>query len=50
MNAFETRSEMRADIGKWLTYYNSERPHSSHSILTPDKAYARKTEPMRIAG
>lgn len=25
LNAFETGSEMRAGIGKWLTYYNAER-------------------------
>ena len=49
LNAFETGSEMRAGIGKWLTYYNSERPHSTHGILTPDEVYANKTEPMRLA-
>jgi putative transposase len=49
LNAFETGSEMRAGIGKWLTYYNAERPHSTHGILTPDEAYDSKTETMRIA-
>ncbi|MDP2496329.1 IS3 family transposase [Shimia thalassica] len=49
LNAFETGSEMRAGISKWLAYYNSERPHSTHGILTPDEAYASKTEPMRLA-
>lgn len=49
LNAFETGSEMRAGISKWLTYYNSERPHSTHGILTPEEAHASKTEPMRIA-
>lgn len=49
LNAFETGSDMRAGIGKWLTYYNSERPHSTHGILTPDEAYASKIEPMRLA-
>ncbi|WP_409557784.1 IS3 family transposase [Aliiroseovarius sp. M344] len=49
LNAFETGSEMRAGISKWLTYYNSERPHSTHGILTPNEAYASKTEPMRLA-
>jgi putative transposase len=33
LNAFETGSEMRAGIGKWLAYYNEERPHSTHGIL-----------------
>ncbi|MDA8586318.1 IS3 family transposase [Rhodobacteraceae bacterium] len=49
LNAFETGSEMRAGIGKSLTYYNSERPHSTHGILTPDEAYDSKTVSMRIA-
>ena len=39
LNAFETGSEARIGIGKWLTYYNSERPHSTHGILTPNEAY-----------
>ena len=34
---------------QWLAYYNAERPHSTHGILTPDEAYASKTEPMRLA-
>lgn len=49
LHAFETGSEMRAGIGKWLSYYNSERPHSTHGILTHDEAYVSKTEPMRLA-
>ena len=49
LNAFETGSEMRAGIGKWLSYYNSERPHSTHGLLTPDEAYASKNEPMKMA-
>ena len=39
LNAFETGSEARAGIAKWMTYYNAERPHSSHGILTPNEAY-----------
>jgi putative transposase len=49
LNAFETGSLARAGIGKWLAYYNSERPHSTHGILTPDEAYERKTVPMSWA-
>ena len=40
---------MQAGIGKWLTYYNSERLHSTHGILTPSEAYASKTEPNEIS-
>jgi hypothetical protein len=50
LHAFETGSEATAGIEKWLAYYNVERPHSTHEILTPDEAYASKTEPMRLAG
>ena len=39
LNAFETGSEARAGIAKWMTYYNAERPHSCHGILTPNEAY-----------
>jgi putative transposase len=49
LNAFETGSETRAGIGKWIPYYNAERPHSTHGILTPDEAYDRKMEPTRSA-
>lgn len=49
LNAFETGSETRAGIGKWIPYYNAERPHSTHGILTPDEAYDRKMKPMRSA-
>lgn len=39
LNAFETGSQARAGIAKWMTYYNAERPHSCHGISTPNKAY-----------
>jgi len=49
IRAFDTGSEALCEIGKWLAYYNSERPHSTHGILTPDEAYDKKTEPTRLA-
>jgi putative transposase len=49
LNAFETGSLARTGIGEWLAYYNTERPHSTHGILTPNEAYERKTEPVRLA-
>ena len=49
LSAFETGSDARAGIGKWMAYYNAERPHSTHGILTPDEAYEIKTEPMKLA-
>ncbi len=49
LNAFETGSEMRVGIGKWLAYYNTERPHSTHGILTPDEAYETKLNTQKLA-
>jgi putative transposase len=49
LHAFEKGSQAKTGIRKWMGYYNSERPHSTHGILTPDEAYASKTEPMKIA-
>lgn len=49
LNAFETGSQARSGIGKWLDYYNTDRPHSTHGILTPDEAYANNTEQLKIA-
>jgi len=28
LNAFETGSELRAGLGRWIGYYNGQRPHS----------------------
>lgn len=49
LNAFETGSEARAGIGKWLTCQNADRPHSTHGVLTPDEAHANNAEPVRMA-
>jgi putative transposase len=49
IRAFETGKEAKAEIGKWLTRYNSERPHSRHGILTPDEAYTMETTPRNLA-
>ena len=49
LRAFETGSEAKKEIRKWLVYYNTERPHSTHGILTPSEAYDRKTEPTVLA-
>lgn len=49
LNAFETGSQARAGIGKWMTYYNADRPHSTHGILTPNEAYGRKIKHVKLA-
>lgn len=47
LNAFETGSEARAGIGRWITYYNTERPHSALGGRTPLEAYG--AEGIRLA-
>lgn len=49
LNAFETGSEARDGIGNWITYYNEERPHSSHGLLTPAEAYDIRNDKLKAA-
>ncbi len=39
LHAFETGSELRAGLSKWIGYYNTRRPHSTLAGRTPDEAY-----------
>ena len=39
LKAYDTVSEARASIGRYLTFYNGPRPHSSLDRRTPDQAY-----------
>ena len=39
LNAFETGSEAREGIGRWVELYNKKRPHSSLDDRTPHEAY-----------
>ncbi len=45
LHAFETGSEARIGIGRWVGYYNAARPHSALGGLTPEEAYARQACP-----
>jgi putative transposase len=36
LHAFESGSEARANIGKWIDFYNRHRPHSSLGGIPPD--------------
>ena len=39
LHAFETGSELRAGLLRWIGYYNTRRPHSTLGGRTPDEAY-----------
>lgn len=39
LHAYETVSEARTSIGRYLTFFNGRRPHTSLDRRTPDQAY-----------
>jgi len=48
LHAFETGSEVRDGLSKWIGYYNAGRPHSGLGGITPDEAYGAD-ETTRLA-
>ena len=49
LTAFETGSEARAGIGRWIGYYNADRPHSTFDGRTPDEVYAMQENEEKLA-
>jgi transposase InsO family protein len=39
LNAFETGSQARAGIGRWITYYNGPRPHTALGGRNPAEVH-----------
>jgi putative transposase len=39
LHAYETVSAAREGIGRYIIFYNTRRPHSSHAARTPDVVY-----------
>ena len=39
LHAYDTVAEARASLGRYLDFYNRQRPHSSLDRRTPDEAY-----------
>ena len=48
LRAYDSVSEARASIGRYLAFYNGRRPHSSLDGATPDHAYFNPL-PIRMA-
>ena len=44
LHAWETGSEARAGIGKWIEFYNHTRPHSSLGSKPPAMVYWQRNE------
>ncbi|CBS87290.2 transposase of ISAli5, IS3 family subgroup IS150. ORFB [Azospirillum lipoferum 4B] len=49
LHAFETGSEARAGIGRWIDYYNADRPHSALGGRTPAEVYEGTLNQIRMA-
>ena len=45
LHAFETGSEVRKGIGRWIDFYNKRRPHSKLDDKTPYEVYWQKLRP-----
>lgn len=48
LRAYDSVSEARALIGRYLAFYNAQRPHSSLNARTPDHAYFNQ-QPLAVA-
>ena len=46
--AYDSVSDARASLGRYLDYCNGRRPHSSLDGMTPDRAYC-KLLPLGLA-
>ncbi len=49
LHAYSNVPEARAAIGKYITFYNTKRPHSSLDGKTPDQAYFNALSPIPVA-
>ena len=49
LNAFETGTEVRKGIGKWIKHYNETRPHSTFDGQTPSEVYNQSTKDSMAA-
>ncbi|WP_245827370.1 IS3 family transposase [Roseovarius gaetbuli] len=49
LRAYASVSEARAGIGRYLTFYNTRRPHSSLDGRTPNQAYFNQPMPEAVA-
>ena len=49
LRAYESVTEARASLGRYLAFYNEQRPHSSLDGRTPDEAYFGKQDTVMAA-
>ena len=49
LRAYDTVSDARASLGRYVAFYNSRRPHSSLDRQTPDRAYFNRLSHLAAA-
>ena len=49
LQTYETGAELSKDMTYWFNYYNDERKHTSLDKLTPNEAYFRGLEQLKLA-
>ena len=49
LRAYASVSEARSSIGRYLTFYNTRRPHQSLDRRTPDQTYFNHPQPIPAA-
>lgn len=49
LKAYDSVSAARADIGEYLHWYNTQRPHSSIERATPLDAYLAGSPQLKMA-
>lgn len=49
LKAYETGTELKKDLKYWFNWYNKNRKHTSLDKQTPDEAYYREQEPLKLA-
>jgi putative transposase len=51
LHAFETGSELRDGLARWVGFYNTSPPHSAFAGQTPDEVYfqaAKRPHPGHV--
>jgi len=49
LHAYASVPQARAALARYLTFYNTRRPHSSLDRKTPDQAYFNASQPIPVA-
>ena len=44
LHAWETGSQAKAGVGRWITFYNHQRPHAAHGGQPPAGVYFNQIE------